>query len=90
MRLKELAESRVRYGYRRLHVLLQRKGHQINHKRTHRLCGEEVLAIRTQATSSRTKLSPSYTEAGQEPILDLGMWARTRASKTSAFRQRWC
>ena len=23
MRLKELAESRVRYGYRRLHILLQ-------------------------------------------------------------------
>jgi putative transposase len=26
MRLKELAASRVRYGYRRLHILLQRKG----------------------------------------------------------------
>jgi transposase InsO family protein len=29
MRLKELAESRVRYGYRRLHVLLQRDGWQV-------------------------------------------------------------
>lgn len=27
MRQKELAESRVRYGYRRLHVLLQRERH---------------------------------------------------------------
>lgn len=26
MRLKELAAARVRYGYRRLHVLLQREG----------------------------------------------------------------
>lgn len=32
MRLKELAETRVRYGYRRLHILLQREGWQVNHK----------------------------------------------------------
>jgi putative transposase len=31
MRLKELAESRVRCGYRRLHILLQREGWQVNH-----------------------------------------------------------
>ena len=37
MRLKELVESRVRHGYRRLHILLQREGWQINHKRTYRL-----------------------------------------------------
>jgi len=37
MRLKDLAESRVRYGYRRLHVLLQREGWQVNHKRIYRL-----------------------------------------------------
>ena len=33
LRLRELAASRVRYGYRRLHVLLQREGWPINHKR---------------------------------------------------------
>lgn len=43
MRLKELAESRVRYGYRRLHVLLQREGWRVNHKRTYRLYSEEGL-----------------------------------------------
>jgi len=26
LRLKELAQARVRYGYRRLHVLLRREG----------------------------------------------------------------
>ena len=31
MRLKELAEARVRYGYRRLHILLQREGWHVNH-----------------------------------------------------------
>lgn len=32
MRLKDLAAVRVRYGYRRLHVLLLREGWQVNHK----------------------------------------------------------
>ena len=49
MRIKELAEARVRYGYRRLHVLLQREGWQINHKRTYRLYSEEGLSIRTRS-----------------------------------------
>ncbi len=35
MRLKELAAARVRYGYRRLHILLRREGCEVNHKRTY-------------------------------------------------------
>jgi len=31
MRIKEPAECRVRYGYRRLHARLQREGRQISH-----------------------------------------------------------
>lgn len=53
MRLKDLAEARVRYGYRRLHVLLQREGWQINHKRTYRLYSEEGLSIRTRSPKRR-------------------------------------
>lgn len=33
-RLKELAQERRRFGYRRLHVMLRREGFAINHKRT--------------------------------------------------------
>ena len=36
-RLHELAAERPRFGYRRLHILLQRDGHRINHKRVYRL-----------------------------------------------------
>lgn len=53
MRLKELAESRVRYGYRRLHILLQREGWQVNHKRLYRLYREEGLSIRTRSPKRR-------------------------------------
>lgn len=48
MRLKDLAAVRVRYGYRRLHVLLRREGWAVNHKRVHRLYAEEGLSIRTK------------------------------------------
>ena len=37
-RLKDLAAAHPRYGYRRLHVLLRREGHEVNVKRVRRLC----------------------------------------------------
>ena len=45
-RLRELATERPRYGYRRLHVLLVREGHPVNHKRIHKIYREEGLAVR--------------------------------------------
>ena len=47
-RIRELAESRVRYGYRRIHILLRREGLQINKKRVHRLYCEEGLQLRAK------------------------------------------
>ena len=37
MRIRDLAASRVSYGYRRIHVLLRREGWKVNHKRVYRL-----------------------------------------------------
>lgn len=45
-RLRQLAEERVRWGYRRLHVLLEREGTKANHKRIYRLYRDEGLAVR--------------------------------------------
>ena len=53
MRLKALAAVRVRYGYRRLHVLLEREGWRINHKRVYRLYTEENLTMRTKSPKRR-------------------------------------
>ena len=53
MRLRELAASRVRYGYRRLHVLLRREGWKVNHKRIWRLYKEEGLEVRTKKRRKR-------------------------------------
>jgi len=46
VRLRDLAASRVHYGYRRLHILLEREGWQVNHKLVYRLYVEEGLQMR--------------------------------------------
>lgn len=46
MRINEIAAVRVRYGYKRIHVLLQREGWNINHKRVYRIYCEEGLHLR--------------------------------------------
>ena len=40
-RVRELAAARVRYGYRRIHVLLRREGWTVNHKRVYRVYRDE-------------------------------------------------
>jgi len=52
-RLRELAETRVAYGYRRLHVLLRREGWSINAKRIYRLYKAEGLAMRKKVPRRR-------------------------------------
>jgi putative transposase len=55
VRLRELAGSRVRYGYRRLTVLLKREGWPVNAKRVYRLYTEEGLIVRTQKRKQRAQ-----------------------------------
>jgi putative transposase len=55
VRLRELAGSRVRYGYRRLTVLLRREGWQVNAKRIYRLYTEEGLIVRTKRRKERAQ-----------------------------------
>jgi putative transposase len=44
--LRALAQERVRWGYRRLHVLLRREGLTVNRKCVYRLYRDEGLAVR--------------------------------------------
>lgn len=52
-RLRELADQRRRFGYRRLHVLLRQDGHVVNRKKTQRLYREEGLTVRRRKSRRR-------------------------------------
>jgi len=52
-RIKEIATTRVSYGYRRVQVLLRREGWQVNAKRTYRLYREEGLCLRLKRPKRR-------------------------------------
>lgn len=52
-RLRELADQRRRFGYRRLHVLLRQDGYALNRKKTQRLYREEGLTVRRRRSRRR-------------------------------------
>ncbi|AUQ56332.1 putative transposase (plasmid) [Phaeobacter piscinae] len=72
--MKEIAGKRRRFGYRRIGVLLERKGMIMNHKKLYRLYREEGLAVkrrrgRKRARGSRTPM-PEATQPNQRWSLD--------------------
>jgi putative transposase len=52
-RIREIATTRVSYGYRRVHVLLRREGWRVNAKRIYRLYREEGLCLRSKRPRRR-------------------------------------
>jgi putative transposase len=87
-RLRELAGVRVRFGYRRLTVLLRREGWPVNAKRIYRLYRNEGLEVRTTprkklASRGRVPL-PTATRSNERWSMDFvsarladGRWFRT-------------
>jgi putative transposase len=45
-RIREIAETRIRYDHDRIYILLRREGWPDNHKRTHRVYKDEGLNLR--------------------------------------------
>ncbi len=54
-RIREICETRVRYGYRRVHVLLRREGWVINQKKTRRVYSELGMQLRNKTPKRRVK-----------------------------------
>jgi putative transposase len=54
-RIKGIAATRVRYGYRRIHVLLRREGWSVNSKRVYRLYRELGLQLRNKTPKRRVR-----------------------------------
>jgi putative transposase len=84
-RLRELAAVRVRFGYRRLTVLLRREGWQVNAKRIYRLYGLEGLVVRTKA---RKKLASRARVPLPRPIRPNERWSMDFVS-TRLANGRW-
>lgn len=88
MKIRDYATSRVRYGYRRIHVLLQREGIKVNHKRVYRLyclenLNERLKARRKQVARPRRALV-KMCQANEVWAMDFvadqlfnGKWFRT-------------
>lgn len=64
-RMKEIAETRVRYGFNRIHILPRREGWRDNHKRTYRIYKEEGLNLR----SKRPRRNKIAAHRQQRPLL---------------------
>lgn len=56
MQIKDIALARTRYGYRRIHTLLQREGWTVNHKRVYRLYSEQNLQMRNKIPKRRVQI----------------------------------
>jgi len=65
LRIKDICQTRVRYGYRVVHVLLKRDGWPVNQKRIYRLYTEMDLQLRNKVPKRRVKakLRSDRTEA---------------------------
>lgn len=87
VRLRDLAAARIRYGYRRLTVMLRREGWYVNTKRVYRLYREEALQVRTKKrvkSAAHVRITlPETTFANQRWSMDFvserlvdGRWFR--------------
>ena len=70
MRIRDLARTRMRYGYFRIYILLRREGWQVNHKRVYRLYREDGLSLRLkrpsrQVSAARRERQPAATAPNQ-------------------------
>ena len=82
--MKAVASQRRRFGYRRIHVMLQRQGIEMNIKKLRRLYGEEKLQVRKRGGRKRAlgtrrpMLVPDRARSLQ------GTRARSRTSRAAA------
>lgn len=87
MRIKEIAATRVRYGYLRIHVLLRREGWKVNHKRVYRIYREEGLNLRSKRPKRRVSAA---SREGRPEITGLNeCWSMDFVSDTLSDGRRF-
>ncbi len=72
-RIRDIAGARVRYGYRRIHILLRREGFKVSKHRVHRLYREEGLSLRRKRP--RRHVTAARRTERPEPKLRNESWS---------------
>ena len=57
LKIKDICQTRLRYGYRRVHILIKREGWPVNPKRIYRLYKEMDLQLRNKVPKRRVKVN---------------------------------
>ncbi len=84
-RIKAIAQTRVRYGYRRIHVLLRREGWIVNAKRVNRHYRDMGLQLRNKSPKRRSRRSCATTVRLRSGRTTSGPWT---SSTTSCYDGR--
>ena len=90
-KLVELAREKPRYGWPRLHVLLQREGWEVNHKRVERIYRAAGLGLRRKKRRHWVRVGRPLVErtaANQEWALDF-MHDAVECGRTTACLPSW-
>lgn len=72
-RMGEIARMRVRYGYRRIHVLMAREGWKLNHKRFYRLY--QLAGLNLRMKRPRRRVSAAHRAARTAPVKGNQVWS---------------
>ena len=72
-RMHEIAQTRIRYGYRRIQIMLRREGWPISRNLVYRLYREEGLALRSQRQRRRKMIV--HREARVKPSRPNQVWS---------------
>jgi hypothetical protein len=74
MRMKEITQTRVHYGYRRVHVLVNREGFKDNHKRIYRLYKAQGLSLRYKRPKRNKAAQLRQPKTLASHIIRCGAW----------------
>ena len=80
-RMREIAGARVRYGYRKIRVLLQREGFEVSKKVVYRVYREEGLSLRYRA-SRRRRTQAARPQRAIATTAESGVESRFRVRST--------
>ena len=74
MRMRELAQSAIRYGYRKIRVLLNREGWKVGKKLVYRLYRKKGLGLRRRPRAGASPRNTAGRSRGRKVRIRCGVW----------------